>query len=270
MWEFGNEILPAIEIKNMKKSFKKPEVVIVIPAYNSGKTIQDVYRKIPKGYVDEVIIVDDGSKDNTIEVVKNLGLNIISHKKNLGYGANQKTLYTEALKTGAKYIIMLHPDGQYDPADLPKFIKALKARKGDLILGSRFLSAGLNQTPGYKSISLKLIALLFNLVLGLHLSEVNTGYRGYSSKLLKTIPFLKNGNGYIFDPQLIIQSVYFGFTIAEVPVSKRYNKEAISPNFSKSVQHGLENIQLIMEYILHRLKIKKADFLNFKEELTSN
>lgn len=238
------------------------KITVVIPAYNSEKTLGDVYKKIPKDLVDEVIIVDDGSKDHTVAEIKRLGLKPIIHKKNLGYGANQKTLYTHALKTRAKYIIMLHPDGQYDPKDLPKFIDALRDGKGDLILGSRFLSSGINQTPGYKSISLKLIALLFNLVLGLSLSEVNTGYRGYTVRLLKTIPFLKNGNGYIFDPQLIIQSVYFGFKIAEVPVSKKYNKEAISPNFSKSMQHGLENIQLLIEYILHRLRLKKANFLS--------
>ena len=240
---------------------KKPEVVVVIPAYNSEHTLERVYKNIPKDDIDEVIIADDGSKDKTIEVIKKLGIKPIFHKKNLGYGANQKTLYSRALNLGAKYIIMLHPDGQYDPRDLPKFIEALKKGKGDLVLGSRFLSTGLNQTPVYKSISLKFIASLFNLFLGLNLSEVNTGYRGYSAKLLKTIPFFKNGNGYIFDPQLIIQSVYFGFRIAEVPVSKRYNKEAISPNFSKSIQHGLENIQLLLEYVLHRLNIIKADFL---------
>lgn len=238
------------------------KTAVVIPAYNSENTLGWVFRNIPKKGIDEIIIVDDGSKDNTTLVIKKLGIKPIIHKKNLGYGANQKTLYTNALKTNAEFIIMLHPDGQYDPQDLPKFIEALRNGKGDLVLGSRFLSSGINQTPGYKSISLKLIALLFNFVLGLHLSEVNTGYRGYTAKLLKTIPFLKNGNGYIFDPQLIIQSVYFGFKIAEVPVSKKYNKEAISPNFSKSVIHGLENIQLLIEYILHRLRLKKANFLS--------
>lgn len=240
---------------------KKNEVIIVIPAYNSQNTLSWVYKNIPKKYANEVIIVDDGSKDNTVAVIKALGVKPIIHKKNLGYGANQKSLYTQALKSGAKYIIMLHPDGQYDPKDLHKFVEALIKGKGDVILGSRFLSKGINETPGYKSISLKLIAMLFNFVLNLHLSEVNTGYRGYAAKLLQTVPFLKNGNGYIFDPQMIIQSVYFGFKIAEVPVSKRYNKEAISPNFSKSIQHGIENVQLLVEYILHKLKIRKADFL---------
>lgn len=240
---------------------KKPRVVVVIPAYNSEKTLKDVYKKIPKNTVDEIIVVDDGSKDKTVAVAKDLGLKPILHKKNMGYGANQKTLYAKALKNGADFIIMLHPDDQYDGKEISKFIRALKEGKGDLVLGSRFLSKGINETPGYKSISLKLIALLFNLILRLHLSEVNTGYRGYSAKLLKTIPFLKNGNGYIFDPQLIIQSVHFGFKIAEVPVSKKYSKEAISPNFSKSVQHGFENLQLLFEYILHRLGFRKADFL---------
>lgn len=240
----------------------KSKVIVVIPAYNSERTIKDVYEKIPKDLVGGIIIVDDGSKDDTVEEIKKFGLTPIVHKKNLGYGANQKTLYTNALKTDARYIIMLHPDGQYDPKDLPKFIKALKEEKGDLVLGSRFLTDGINETPFYKSISIRLITMIFNLVLGTHISEVNTGYRGYNAKLLKTIPFLKNGNGYIFDPQLIIQSAFFGFKMAEVPVSKRYNKEAISPSFSKSLQHGLENMQLLAEYILHRLRLKKANFLS--------
>ncbi len=237
------------------------KVLVVIPAYNSERTLKDVYIKIPKSFVDEIIIVDDGSKDRTVEVIKSLDIKPIVHKRNLGYGANQKTLYTESLKREADYIIMLHPDGQYDGGEIPKFIRALKQGKGDLILGSRFLTTGINQTPVYKSLSLRIIALLFNLVLGTNLIEVNSGYRGYTKKLLKTIPFMKNGNGYLFDPQLIIQTVYFGFKIAEVPVTKRYSKEAISPNLIGSIKHGIENIRLLIEYIFHRLNIRKANFL---------
>lgn len=240
---------------------KKIKVAIVIPAYNSERTLKTVYKGIPKKLADKIIIVDDGSRDRTVEVIRSLGIKPIVHKQNLGYGGNQKTLYTKALKSGANYIIMLHPDGQYNPKDLLKFIYALRKKQGDLILGSRFLTKDINETPVYKSLSIKLITVLFNIILGTHISEVNTGYRGYTAKLLKTIPFLKNGNGYIFDPQVIIQASHFGFKIADVAVSKRYNKEAISPNFSKSLYHGWENIQLLIEYTLHRLGIRKAEFL---------
>lgn len=240
---------------------KSNKVVVVIPAYNSEKTIKSVYQKIPFKLIDDIVVADDGSKDRTIKVLQSLNLKPLIHKRNLGYGANQKTLYTRALKLGAKYIIMLHPDGQYDPGDLPKFIDALNMGKGELILGSRFKGAGRNETPFYKVVSIKVITYLFNLVLGINISEANTGYRGYTLQLLKTLPFQKNGNGYIFDPQLIIQAAYFGFKIADVPVSKVYNKEAISPNLSKSLYHGWENIQLLLQYINHRLGIKKAAFL---------
>lgn len=245
----------------MKNKSNKPEVIIVIPAYNSENTLEKVFKAIPKNYADNVTIVDDGSKDNTVGVIKSLGIKPIIHEKNLGYGANQKTLYTHALSSGAKYIVMLHPDDQYDGREIPKFIRTLKQDRGDLVLGSRFLSSGLNQTPIYKSLSIRIIAMLFNLVLGTNLIEVNSGYRGYTAKLLGTIPFMKNGNGYLFDPQLIIQTVYFGFKIAEVPVTKRYSKEAISPNFIGSIKHGTENIKLLIEYVLHRLNIRKANFL---------
>lgn len=239
---------------------RKDKVVVVIPAYNSERTIKNVYSSIPKNLIDEVVINDDGSRDKTKLVLKKMGLKFSTHKKNMGYGANQKTLYTDALGKGAKYIIMLHPDGQYDPVDLPKFVKVLKAGKADFVMGSRFLS-NMHETPLYKRLPLRLIAFVFNIVLGTNLSEVNSGYRGYTSDLLRKVPFMKNGNGYIFDPQLLIQSVYFGFKISEVPVSKVYNKEAISPNLSKSLEHGLENIKLLFEYMFQKLKIKEISFL---------
>lgn len=237
------------------------KVIIVLPAYNAERTLEKTYREIPKKSGIKVILVDDGSKDNTVSLSRKLGIKTLVHKKNMGYGANQKTCYKTALKDGADYVIMLHPDGQYDPKDLPLFIKSLKERKGDIVLGSRFLSTGENQTPLYKSFSIRIITFVFNLVLGTKISEANTGYRGYNREVLEKIPFYKNGDGYIFDPQFLIQAVYLGFKIYDVPVSKKYNPEGISPNFTKSVEHGLENMSLLFQYILHKLKIKKADFL---------
>lgn len=240
-----------------------------MPAYNAARTLENVYRKIPKNIVDEVILIDDGSKDQTVAIAKKLGIKTIVHAENLGYGGNQKTCYEHALKLGASYIIMLHPDGQYNPEELPLFVEALKSEKGDLVLGSRFLGKK-HQTPFYKSISIQFLTFLFNLVLRTRLTEVNTGYRGFSRRFLETIPLQKNGDGYIFDPQIIIQAVYFGFGIVEVPVAKDYLKEASSPNFYQSVKHGIENLQLLCWYILNILNMKKADFLTVsKKKMTA-
>jgi glycosyltransferase involved in cell wall biosynthesis len=190
-----------------------------------------------------------------------LGIETITHRQNMGYGANQKTCYQRALKLKADYVIMLHPDGQYDPKDLTKFIAVLKFRQADMVLGSRFLMSGDKETPAYKSFSLKIIAALFNFVLGTKLTEANTGYRGYTRRLLQKVPFLKNGDGYLFDPQIIIQAIHFGFKIAEVPVTKRYNPERIEPKFIQSIYHGLENVSLLLAYLFHKTGIRPTDFL---------
>lgn len=245
----------------MTRGPKKDKVIVVLPAYNADRTLETVYKNIPKDIVDVVLLVDDCSRDNTVTIAKKLRIKTIVHAKNMGYGANQKTCYTNALKMGADYIIMLHPDGQYDPRDLPKFISILKSRRGDLVLGSRFMGEKGDETPFYKSLSIKIITFLFNLVLRIKISEANSGYRGYSRRLLETIPFMKNGNGYIFDPQTLIQTVYLGFRIKDVPIAKKYNPERIEPNLRKSIEHGLENIKLLVQYILHKSNIKKADFL---------
>ncbi len=243
---------------------KKEKVVVVMPAYYASRTLKKVYRKIDRKIIDEVILVDDGSKDGTGELAKNLGIKTFLHRRNEGYGANQKTCYQQALKSKADYVIMLHPDGQYDPKDLKKFIDLLKTKKADLVIGSRFLKSGDRETPFYKRLPLKIIAGLFNFVLGTDLTEANSGYRGYSKKLLEKVPLGKNGNGYLFDPQMIIQAVYLGFRLAEVPVSKKYNPERIEPKFFQSIHHGLENLSLLVEYLLHKTGIRKADFLVIK------
>ena len=208
---------------------KKEKIIVVLPAYNAVRTLKKVYQGIDSRIINSVVLVDDGSKDGTGAFSKKLGIDTIIHRQNKGYGANQKTCYQRALKLKADYVIMLHPDGQYDPKDLKKFVAVLKSRRVDMVLGSRFLKSGDKETPAYKSFSLKIIAALFNFVLGTNLTEANTGYRGYTRKLLETIPYYKNGDGYLFDPQMIIQAIYFGFNFAEVPVSKRYNPERIEP-----------------------------------------
>jgi len=227
----------------------KQKVIVVLPAYNAAQTLESVYRHIPKDLANDIILVDDGSTDNTVAVAKKLKLKTFVHKINQGYGANQKTCYTQALKLGADFVIMLHPDGQYDPQDLPKFIAKFESGY-DLVLGSRFLAHGDKKTPLYKSISIRIITLLFNLILGTHLSEANTGYRGFSRRLLQTVPWPQNGDGYLFDPQMIIQAHHYGLKIADVPIFKDYHSAASSPNFSKSLYHGLENLKLLLDYLL--------------------
>ena len=245
----------------LKSQGKRKKITIVLPAYNAARTLEKIYKQISKKKFHEIILVDDGSKDNTVSLSRKLGIKTIVHKKNKGYGANQKTCYKVALKGGADYIIMLHPDGQYNPKDLPLFISALKEKRGDIILGSRFLSTGGDETPLYKALSIKIITVCFNIVLRTHLSEANTGYRAYTRQVLEKVPFHKNGDGYIFDPQFLIQSVHFGFKIYDVPVSKKYNPEGISPNFIKSLHHGMENMVLLMQYLLHKVHIQEANFL---------
>ncbi len=240
---------------------KKEKVIVVLPAYNAVRTLKKVYQGIDSKIVDYVLLVDDGSKDGTGAFSKRLGIDTIIHRQNKGYGANQKTCYQRALKLKADYVIMLHPDGQYDPKDLKKFVDLLKSKKADLVIGSRFLKSGDKETPVYKRLPLKIIAWLFNLVLGTGLTEANSGYRGYSGRLLEKVPFRKNGNGYLFDPQMIIQAVYFGFNLAEVPVSKKYNPERIEPRFIQSIHHGLENLILLWRYLLHKTGVRQADFL---------
>src|SRR3989344_1592628 len=240
---------------------KQPKVIVVMPAYNAARTLEKVYRGIPKNKVNKILLIDDKSVDNTVKISRKLKIKTIVHKKNQGYGANQRTCYTEALKLKADFVIMLHPDGQYDPKDIVKFINKYKKNHTDLILGSRFLKGGDRKTPFYKSISIRVITGMFNAVLGTSLSEANTGYRGFSRRLLQTIPWQKNGNGYIFDPQLIIQARHYGFTIGDVPIFKDYHDAASSTNFMTSLRHGIENLQLLGEYILHRLNIRKAQFL---------
>ena len=238
------------------------KVIVVMPAYNAAETLVDTYKRIPPDQVDRVILVDDGSIDETVAVAGNLDLELIVHPHNAGYGANQKTCYMEALRQGAEIVIMLHPDGQYDPDIIPQMITAIRDGKGDFVLGSRFMppsSALAGGMPRYKYLANRFLTAAENLVMRTHLSECHTGYRAYSRRLLETVPFLRNSNNFVFDTEMIFQSYHFGFCFAEVPVTTRYFNEASSISLWASMQYGLSTLWVAGRYLLHRLKIWQFD-----------
>ncbi len=237
------------------------KVIVVMPAYNAAKTLVETYRSIPPDCVDEVILVDDASMDETVRVADTLDLDFVVHPHNAGYGANQKTCYMEALRRGADIVIMLHPDGQYDPSIIPDMIAAV-ANGGDFVMGSRFLppkSALEGGMPKYKWISNRFLTTLENLMMGTKLSECHTGYRAYSRRFLETVPFLRNSNNFVFDTQMIFQAAHFDFTFAEVPVTTKYFDEASSISFRDSMEYGLTTVWVAVRYRLHKLGLFQWD-----------
>lgn len=240
----------------------KSKTIIVMPAYNAAATLEKTLRDIPQGFADEVILVDDESKDDTVKIAKNLGLTVIVHDRNMGYGANQKTCYDEALKRDVDVIIMIHPDYQYDSSLAPLFVELIQKGICDIILGSRVrtrrecLDSGM---PLYKYISNRILTILENLITGQNLSEWHTGYRAYSRKVLERIPYHNNSNHFLFDSQFLIQAVYFGFKIGDLPVPCRYMSEASSINFSRGVVYGLGTIKTLLQYLAQKLRLMKFD-----------
>lgn len=238
------------------------KVIVVMPAYNAAQTLVETYQNIPAEYVDKVILVDDGSIDDTVRVARDLDLELIVHPHNAGYGANQKTCYMEALRHGADIVIMLHPDGQYDPQIIPDMIAAIENGRGDFVMGSRFLpaeSALAGGMPRYKYLANRFLTTVENLVMGTKLSECHTGYRAYSRHLLETVPFLRNANDFVFDTEMIFQAHHFGFAFAEVPVSTRYFNEASSLRFWGGVVYGLKTLWVAGRYLLHRMHVWRFD-----------
>ncbi len=233
---------------------KKKKIIVVMPAYNAERTLAKTYNDIPKGFVDKIILVDDASKDKTVEIGKKLGLKVIVHKQNLGYGANQKTCYKEAIKENAGIVVMLHPDYQYAPSLLPHIVKPIKNGKCDCVLGSRILAKNAIKRgmPWYKYFGNRTLTIVENLVLGQKLSEYHTGYRAYSRELLEKISFNLNSNNFVFDTEIIIQIVAQKFKIKEVPVPTRYFKEASSIDFSNSVQYGIAILLRLIYYVVWR------------------
>lgn len=242
-------------------SRKKPIIVVVMPAYNAEKTLNKTYRDLPKDLIDEVILVDDASSDNTVGKAAKIGLSVYLHKKNMGYGANQKTCYQMALKRKPDIVVMVHPDYQYDAKLLGVPCEPIVNGRADIMLGSRIqtrnqvLSQGM---PIWKYFSNRFLTLVENLSLGLNLSEYHTGFRAYSAKVLETIPFKKFSNDFIFDQEILLSSLSFGFNISEIPIRCKYFPEASSINFIRSTKYGTSILILIIRLFLHKMGIIKS------------
>ncbi len=237
-----------------------PKVVIVMPAYNAAKTLERTYADIPHDLVDHVILVDDVSKDETVEIAHQLGVETIVHNQNRGYGGNQKTCYDRALEWGADVVVMLHPDYQYDATRIPDLVAPIVAGDADLVLGSRFLGDPLaGGMPKWKYVSNRFLTGVENAAFGLHLSEYHTGLRAYSRHLLQTIPYQLNSDDFVFDQDLIAQVVAAGgMKVAEIAVPTRYFEEASSVGFKRSVVYGLSTLRVVGRYLLHRTGIRRS------------
>lgn len=232
----------------------KPKVVVVMPAYNAARTLHMTYKELPADTVDMVILVDDGSTDDTVAVARELNLKLFLHDRNYGYGANQKTCYREALQAGADIVVMVHPDYQYDPTLLPDIVRPIQEDHADVVLGSRLkggspLSGGM---PWWKYVSNRFLTGVENWVFGLDLAEYHTGYRAYRREVLETVNFTLNADKFIFDQEIIAQIVDAGFRIEEVPVPTRYFAEASSIGFLPSSRYGLSILWLALRYSMHR------------------
>ncbi|MGZ6268393.1 MAG: glycosyltransferase family 2 protein, partial [Candidatus Limnocylindrales bacterium] len=227
-------------------------VIVVMPAYNAARTLERTYRDIPHSVVAKIILVDDVSHDDTVAIARQLGLDVIIHRQNLGYGGNQKTCYDAALEAGAAVVVMLHPDYQYDATRIPALVQPILDGTKDLMLGSRFLGDPLaGGMPRWKYVSNRVLTTLENLAFGLHLSEYHTGFRAYSRGLLETIPYSLNSNDFVFDQELVAQAVATRMRIGEIAVPTRYFKEASSVNFRRSVVYGLSTLRVIARFMLH-------------------
>ena len=234
-------------------------VVVVMPAYNAAKTLEQTFNDIPQEHVHQVILVDDASADHTLEVARDLEITAFRHEKNFGYGANQKTCYSEALKTEHGVVVMLHPDYQYDPTLLPTIIEPILEGKADVVLGSRLMGESpIKQgMPWWKYLANRTLTKLENVVFGLDLSEYHTGYRAYSREALEGVNFQMDSDGFIFDQEIIAQFVNAGFRIADVPVPTRYFPDASSASFWDSSIYGLKILGVVARYWLHKHGIKR-------------
>jgi glycosyltransferase involved in cell wall biosynthesis len=240
----------------------KEKIIVVMPAYNAALTLKKTIDDIPTCSVDEIILVDDGSKDNTVDIAKSLGLTVVAHAKNLGYGANQKSCYSMALEKKADYIIMIHPDYQYDSRLIPAAVEILRLGICDIILGNRVrtrkecLASGM---PLYKYLANRFLTVIENIILGQNLGEFHSGFRAYRRAVLEKIPYINNSNDFVFDTQILVQAVHFGFLIGDIPMPVRYSRDASSINLRRSIVYGAQSILVLITFYLYRLRLIRSD-----------
>lgn len=235
-------------------SHDKPKVVIVCPAYNCERTLARTIADIPAGVAQEVILVDDCSRDGTVARARKLGLTVVQHERNTGYGGNQKTCYRAALERGADIVVMLHPDYQYDPTAIPALVEPILAGRADAVFGSRMMKGGalLGGMPLWKHNANILLTAVENVVLSTYLTEYHSGFRAYSAPLLRTIHFERNSDNFVFDTEIIIQILNAGFRIEEIPIQTRYFSQASTLGFARSCRYGLQILWALFRYLLYR------------------
>lgn len=263
----GN-LLYAHKSLHLHDMFLGKRIIIVMPAYNAGKTLELTYRELPHDIIDEVVIVDDASHDNTMEIARNLGLrHSITHQQNLGYGGNQKSCYDKALELGADIVIMVHPDYQYTPKLIPAMASMIASGLYDSVLGSRILgnSAIAGGMPRIKYVANRVLTLFQNILISQKLSEYHTGYRAFSAEVLKRIDYHRNSDDFVFDNQMISQVFMAGFSIGEVSCPTRYFPDASSISLKRSVRYGLGVIRTSIQHRLHLWKIIKHPIYTMKD-----
>ena len=239
----------------------RPKTVVVMPALNAARTLETTVAAIPRDFVDEIILVDDRSTDETLKIARTLGVHVVWHPHTVGYGGNQKTCYLEALQRGAEIVVMLHPDGQYEPSLIPKLIAPIADDRADLVLGTRMAERGAARDAGmplYKRVANRALTTVENRVLRTDLTDLHTGYRAYGRELLLTVPFLRNAIDFSFDSELLMQASQFGFRIAEVPAKTRYFEDASSIKLWPATVYGVKTLGAAMRLLLHRKGILRS------------
>ena len=239
----------------------KPTIIVVMPAYNAEKTLKKTYDDIPKDWVSEIILVDDVSRDKTVELSKKLGITTFVHPNNLGYGGNQKTCYWEALKRNPDIVVMIHPDYQYDASLIPELVRPIIQKRYDYMFGSRIrtrteaLAGGM---PQLKYVFNRLYSLIANIILGVNFSEHMSGMRAYSRKTLETVPFQRFSNDFIFDQQFTVSAISYGLNIGEAPIPVRYYEESSSIGLLAGAKFLSESFMVLGQYLLHKYGITKS------------